>query len=137
MHQNWTTLEKRISHKYRDGWAHLDEYEAIAQWTYRRGAVVMDEQEEYSPENYRTEVVFATVKPLKEQRASYRLNPDQMRDVTQAIRDELSGSACTCEHDCCGCRSYSVQDVLYRGDQRVIAYPEYEFVVTIASSQNY
>ena len=43
MHQNWTTLEKRISHKYRSGWAHLDEYEAIAQWTYRRGAVVMDE----------------------------------------------------------------------------------------------
>lgn len=54
--------------------------------------------------------------------------PRPLTDVCQALEQEFSGSGCTHEYDCCGCRSYHAH-AMYLGKNR--------YEVVVSSSRNY
>lgn len=81
----WSSLEVRKTHQYRDGWAYLDQWQDVC-----------------PVKLYRVEEDVIRLRlPWKLPRVL----------LVEAIRDSFSGSSCRHEQDCCGCRLTSVDEV--------------------------
>jgi hypothetical protein len=82
-------LYERLSHKYRDGWRHLDDEQYAGTAKVLAYRLVSDEG--IDGNTYRTRVIA----------------PSHLRgtDLSRSIADTLSTSYCRHEHDCCGCPS--------------------------------
>lgn len=106
-------LYKRVTHMYRLGYDHLDEWEALGNARITEPKVVSDE---------------GWSRGL---RAVVEVPPDVLGscpagDIRQAIEASLD-YGCRCEHDCCGCWSQYAR--AYRTKRR-------EWVVKLTQSRN-
>lgn len=88
----------RLTHKYRDGWSHLDNDEFVATVRLTPPKMVR-EGEGYDDGG----------KYVQYMRVPRNVNPGQLE---QALRDTLGGSSCRHEHDCCGCATRYVRTKL-------------------------
>ena len=92
-----TTLERRVTHKYRDGWRNLDEWETLGAVTVRRrfGEQLKDDADidDEAGTVLLVEVELALDGEYTED------------DVRRALNSTFSGSDCTHDYDCCGCVS--------------------------------
>lgn len=111
-----TSLFRRLTHKYRDGWSHEDQHEYLC------GAKLTPAKLVREPEGFDdggTYIMHATV--------PRGFSPRQARAIEQALEDSLGGSSCRHEHDCCGCQIRRV-NAKRRGSR---------FVVKMDVSYNY
>jgi len=103
-------LYKRTTHKYRDGWRHLDRSMYVGTVKVLQGRVVR-EAEDFDDGG---EVLHRVVAPR------------DLRDVdlSRAIIDTMGGNNCQHEHDCCGCelRHVTVTRIKPRQYAVVISY---------------
>lgn len=88
------SVNKRTSHKYRDGWAHEDQWEHLGVLKVTP-AKVTEEGNRYDEGD--TYVRFARIQNIS--RKGFKM-------LKQGLQDTLSGSGCQHEYDCCGCASY-------------------------------
>ena len=98
------TLERRLSHGYRDGWSYLDRWEVVGTaervTSYTGGEVAGGEEDHcWRPGS----VLRLNVK---------RENGVTDRAIADAIRSTFSGSSCQHDYDCCGCVRDWVSDVV-------------------------
>lgn len=117
------SLEIRKTHKYVGTWKHLDQWETIGT-AYELGSRDIkqpegDEQDYCEP---RRTLIHVKVKPLEGESIP-------LQEIKRALRDAYTSHDCAHEYDCCGCRSYYVQDVRKRVDGT--------FCVTVDSSRNF
>lgn len=91
------SVNKRTSHKYRDGWAHEDRWQHLGVLKVTP-ARVTEEGNRYDEGD--TYVRFARIQNISRQ--GFKL-------LKRGLQDTLSGSSCHHEHDCCGCASYSTR----------------------------
>lgn len=84
-------LYKRLSHKYRDGWRHLDDEVFV-------GAVKMLQPRKLEDDGIDGKLHITRV-----------IAPASLgdTDLSYAIGSTLSSSHCRHEHDCCGCATVS------------------------------
>lgn len=85
-------LRKRMTHKYRDGWSGLDQWNHVGT-VKELAARRLEEPRDFDDGG----VVGITV------RAPAALARTDLRD---ALASYYSGSSCQHEHDCCGCAFY-------------------------------
>lgn len=88
----------RTSHKYRDGWSHLDSDKFVATVRLTPPKVTRAGQGYDEGDTY--------VQYLRVPRAT------NAKLLQQALRDTMGGSNCKHEHDCCGCASRYVSTKL-------------------------
>lgn len=90
-------LYRRTSHKYRDGWQHLDssEYVATARLT---PAKMVEEPRDFDEGG--TYIMHATIPTTSRK---------HRESIIRALHDTLGGSECRHEYDCCGCASRYVK----------------------------
>ena len=104
----------RLTHKYRDGWSHLDSDEFVA--TVRLTAPKMVEEGKGYDEGD-TYVQYVRVP-----------RSVNAKLLARALSDTMGGSNCRHEHDCCGCATRYV---------RVKAIAPRQLKVTTSVSYNY
>lgn len=92
-----TTLRKRITNKYVSRYDYLDQWEDLGQLTILNRADQREDDED--PDDCMVHFFLLKVELEKE------LSDE---DVARAIYDTLSYGGCACAHDCCGCRSMSI-----------------------------
>lgn len=106
----------RLTHKYRDGWAHEDQWGDSIQFKVLAGRMTeLPGEEEYDEGG----VYLARVVGHKRM---------DKKVQAEALRSHFSGSRCRHEYDCCGCASnYASVRYVGRG----------EFSVRIRTTYNY
>jgi hypothetical protein len=109
------TLHLRCTHKYRDGWDSLDQWQELGPAKVLERRNFRDDGEGYSQWTKRVIVPRSTI-------SRYGIEK-----VERAIGSTLSYSNCQHEHDCCGCVSVSA-DAEHRGGR--------EFLVRVSASRN-
>lgn len=113
-------LEIRKTHRYRDGWAHLDAWESVGVAKITPPRLV--EKRPQDQDDYSVGPVMV---------CTARIPAGQDRELSiRALRDEFSGSGCQHEHDCCGCASYHASVRAVPGRRR-------EFSIRVSTSYNY
>jgi hypothetical protein len=105
-------LERRLTHKYRSAYKHLDASETIGAFTTIAKSDLMhsDDEEDYCESTFQSlfvEVEMHELLPLKV--------------YIDALSDHYSSAGCGHSWDCCGCRSFHgwashLKDNLYRVD---------------------
>lgn len=103
-------LEKRLTRRWNDDWAHRDAWEAagVAMVTPPRMVA-----EGNGLDDGPTYIRWATLKKLH---PSWGL--DDRDKAARALEDTLSRVGCSCEYDCCGCASVYAR-VLHRRGRRI------------------
>jgi hypothetical protein len=96
-------LRKRLTHKYVGQYQHLDSWKDIGEMKVISKADAPDENED-DPDPCDAVTHFKMVQVNQD---------DDVSDdeIAEALADSFSSQGCGCEHDCCGCRSYSVSQV--------------------------
>lgn len=87
------TLERRITHKYRDGWRSEDAWETLG-----TVKVVTRYEEQTEQEDYDAEP--GTMLLCEVALTDPAVAEDEVR---RALQDTFSGSGCRHDWDCCGC----------------------------------
>lgn len=90
-------ISKRVTHKYRDGWAHEDRWQYLGHLLVTP-AKVTEEGNRYDEGD--TYVRFARISNISRK---------AFKELKRGIQDTMGGSRCHHEYDCCGCASYHVQ----------------------------
>lgn len=130
--QETKSLNKRLTHKYVGTYKHLDAHEEIAQYVVMNQTNMLDDDEDDpDPCDHRLTFLYLKITDIKE-----GLGEDSIAD---AIYDEFSAGGCSCEHDCCGCRSYTVVQA-EKCKQFNYGYRDADcqvWMVLVASSRNY
>ena len=86
-------LRVRKTQKYRDGWSFLDEWEDIGSYHIKAESPKIFDEEDHEDSFHQNLFV--------------RVSSDASHsDIQRALEQELSGSSCQHEWDCCGCYSY-------------------------------
>ena len=98
-------LYARTSHRYVDGWRHLDSDKFVGSILVTPRKMVAAGEGFEEGGTYLQHARIPAGMPV--------------RLFKQAVRDTLGGSNCKHEHDCCGCASYHVS-VQNRGRKAVI-----------------
>lgn len=113
-------LEIRRTHRYRDGWSHLDAWEHFGSAKITPPRPVdprPQDRDDYS------------VGPVQVYTA--RIPAGQDRELSiKALRDYFESSPCRCEHDCCGCPSTHATVRPVHGYRRA-------FSIRVATTYNY
>ena len=104
----------RTSHKYRDGWRHLDNEQFVASVKVTPARTT----EESFTKDYSD-----GPKLVQFARAPSGVNIEQLK---QALRDTMGGSNCRHEHDCCGCATRRV-NVSHIGSRRLMIRTEISY----------
>jgi len=91
------TLQRRVTHKYRDGWSSMDEWDVLGTARVVRS---YDERLAEDDEDDAGTVLLVEVKLNDGDPAV--ANADTVR---RALEDTFAGSSCTHDWDCCGCVS--------------------------------
>lgn len=93
-------LSIRMTHRYRSGWAGLDDWKSVGQFEIEaRGKAEEDEEDMCEG---RSQPLFVRVEKAR------KVTDDTIR---RALQSQFSYSHCQHEYDCCGCRSYHAFDV--------------------------
>jgi len=107
-------LQLRETHKYRDGWSHLDNWDDFPYALHLLASKrVWDDQ----GESFTGEIVVRIENT--DTKEFFRVlgsdggpeHTEQLGVIFHAIADTLGGSRCRHEHDCCGCVSTSVNEI--------------------------
>ena len=93
-------LAVRKTHKYRDGWSHLDEFETVGSFSILKSGELNDTSSE---SDGGTLVRIVQVKRTEE-------TSDEV--VENALIATFSYSNCQHDYDCCGCKTYYVDSAL-------------------------
>jgi hypothetical protein len=113
-------LEIRLSHSYVGTWKHLDRWHSIGS-AVEIGTEELPREEDLEdpcdPQSHRVFLKVATD------------DPQPARRIKGAIIDVYTSHGCDHEYDCCGCRSFSCDEVKHEGG------PIWSAVVS--SSRNY
>lgn len=119
---NKIDLEARTTHRYRDGWSYLDNFDYV-------GTALVTPFRDVTPEPSEGICPDPSEGPVHVARA--RIPAGQDRELSiKAIRDHYRGSSCRCEHDCCGCASHWANVRPVHGRPR-------EFSIRISTTYNY
>jgi hypothetical protein len=78
-------LERRITHRYNEGWSHLDQHEYI-------GTARVLSRKPHGSEDYESKKTFSLLLVTSK---------EPLESIKEAIEDTFR-HACRCEHDCCG-----------------------------------
>lgn len=96
-------LQKRLTHKYVGEYQHEDEWEDIGTFEVLAiGQRRPDDEGGCAPCDPITTTAFGQVT------AEGDVNAE---DIERALHDTFTSWGCACEYDCCGCRSYQVEEV--------------------------
>lgn len=96
-------LQHRLSHKFRDGWSSLDQWDEdvgtahVLEHTPRTVDHYSVEGDSYAHSSFTVLVTSSGDRPLP--------------DMEEVLQDSFGGSSCRHEYDCCGCWSYGVHNV--------------------------
>jgi hypothetical protein len=113
------TIQKRLTHKYRDGYRYLDEYEDVA----RTEQLSCEMHRDYDGADETTRAIY-TMRLL-----SVEEGYDNFEDY---FDEYFGGSHCTHDYDCCGCWHYHVTSV-----ERISVGSETLFRVKVGGYRNY
>lgn len=113
---NTITLGRNLTKLYDLGWASCDEWQELG------------EAKLLPPKNVRQNEEEGTANWTQRVIVPRRVADSHLpSEILEAIRDTLTSSRCTHEHDCCGCISY------YATAERIGAR---EYLVSLHSSRN-
>lgn len=107
-------LQERVSYRYRDGWAHEDEWRSLGDAKVLPARCVREADDFDDGGTYLRHAIIPR-----------GMDPEAAK---RALADTFSGSSCQHEWDCCGCASY-------RSDVRRIG--RRQFVIVTNVSFNY
>jgi hypothetical protein len=110
-------LQVRLTHKYVGTYAYLDDFEEVGRAKVICKDVVHESGDACEPQTTTMVVEIDTWEPLP------------LNQLLGSFYGALDRHGCHHEWDCCGCRSYSVEDVVHIKDNR--------FYVVFSSSRNY
>jgi hypothetical protein len=128
------SIESRLTSRYVQGYAHLDNWEQVCNArTSKSYVVAAPSDEEASDGGSTARLVVLTPAELEAAKATYRRvvsngRPSFTKWMNRAIEESLSGGGCGHEYDCCGCASYYAD--AHRTKPR-------EFSVIVRLSYNY
>lgn len=128
------SIESRVTTRYVQGYAHLDDWAKVC--NARRSAphvVALPDDEEASDGGSTAVLVVLSPADLATAKNNYRRvtaqnKPTFTRWMTRAIEESMSGGGCGHDYDCCGCASYYAD--AHRTKPR-------EFSVVVTRSYNY
>ena len=97
------TIHRRLSHKYRTAYQHLDQWERLTEITQKAPAVEdwVESEDGYSW----TSKVLVTMSLSQLAEAKRHHRSDTGMTFSQTLRsaiESLYEAGCSCEHDCCG-----------------------------------
>ena len=112
-----TGLHIRETHKYRAGYAELDEWKFIGEIHIFNQHIETDDDEDDQGESW-TENKMGCVNVLH--------GPYSKETIDRAVRDSFFGG-CRCEHDCCGHTQWYAGDVhvAFDGEHYIARWSEY------------
>jgi len=135
------SLELRLTHTYVGTCKHLDKWAPIGTFDVLASREIAlpeeDEGDACDPKRFEHFAIVKVGPELHEmwEAGDEKGGPDRSdptwaeQKIKQALTDAYASHGCACEHDCCGCRSYSVTTVeRVTGDL---------FRVEVHSSRNY
>jgi hypothetical protein len=115
------TMQFRLTHKYRDGYSYLDEYEDAARLELIACEMSRD-NEDGCDETSRQTYVYRLIS----------VEDGYKNKLKRMFYSHLGGSSCTHDYDCCGCWTYRVNSVRRIHLGNVVLYK-----VEVNGSRNY
>lgn len=94
-------LQKKLTHKYRDGWDYLDEWEGLGRYEHVMYGGVKEVNDLEQSQSQEMLIRVTDIEPT--------VTED---DIVRALKNTFTFSHCQHDYDCCGCRSYYAQKVL-------------------------
>lgn len=121
-----TSLQLRKTHQYVGSWQHEDKWDHLGTVsTLQYSSICTDAEDPCEP----TRIMKLVKVSLDQRDHSKPLWTDAQ--IKQALRDTFTRSGCSHEHDCCGCWSHHVSEVL------PLARRTGEYVLIMHASRNY